>query len=157
MKVRNQLILEFLCLLGLCALIVWVAATSSCALRPEVTTEIPTFETPAEVWEWVLRTIRYEADPGTEYWKTPEQTLADGYGDCDDRALLTLWICYQRFGVKGELGIYFDHGVDRFHAAPWIDSKPIGNVEKTRVLVFLWPYDAAMSMAGHLRFNEEEL
>ena len=53
---------------------------------------------------WVVSNINYALDAG-DTWNRPETTLNNGYGDCEDHALLFLWLCaYNGFG-KGTLNI----------------------------------------------------
>ena len=44
-------------------------------------------ETVYNIEQWVRKNIKYKPDVG-EYWKEPEITLQDKYGDCEDHILL---------------------------------------------------------------------
>lgn len=158
MKDRNRIILQVFIVLALFALMCWTAIASGCALSaPEVTTEIPSFETPAEVHTWVRLHIKYQTDPGTDYWKPAEQTLLDGFGDCEDRGITTLWICFKQFELKGQLGIYYNSRRKAYHGVPIVDGVSLEHISKSMVLRVAWPYDAAMFLAGRLRYNEEDI
>jgi len=45
-------------------------------------------------WHWVISNTIYQQDEIDE-WKTPEETYRDGFGDCEDRAILMMYLCYQ--------------------------------------------------------------
>lgn len=55
--------------------------------------------TPEELGRWMMYNLTYQAEgPGADYWKSPEETLNDKGGDCEDFAILVQ-------GVLKELGI----------------------------------------------------
>ena len=51
---------------------------------------------------WIEERVEYRSE-NTDEWLNPAETLARGYGDCDDFAILFINIAYFRFGVKGNL------------------------------------------------------
>jgi hypothetical protein len=66
----------------------------ACQLEPKVA---PDFNLPligartiVDALQWTATHITYWPDTG-EYWKTPEQTYHDRYGDCEDFALLAMY------------------------------------------------------------------
>jgi hypothetical protein len=59
-------------------------------------------ESPEAAGHWVYANIRAVPD-AYEDWKTPERTLSDRCGDCEDRAILWLAICADLFGDEGFL------------------------------------------------------
>lgn len=63
--------------------------------------------TPLQIKRWILDNIEYE-DEGIfkDVWKHPIRTLKDGRGDCEDRSLLFLYLCYHNGYGKGILIIY---------------------------------------------------
>ena len=51
---------------------------------------------------WISDNIDYRSETFLEnYPKTPQQTIADGYGNCEDVSILVLAIAYDRLGKKG--------------------------------------------------------
>lgn len=48
---------------------------------------VPTFTTPMELGDWLRDNFTYQNDL-KEYWKTPEETIRDKGGDCEDFAFL---------------------------------------------------------------------
>ena len=54
-------------------------------------------ETPYDAFLWVSSYIFYQKDNKDE-WKTPEETFNDGDGDCEDVALLMMYLCYAYAG-----------------------------------------------------------
>lgn len=56
---------------------------------------------------WIHSYVEYRDEP-TEHVDSLEQTINQGYGDCEEIALLYLNILYVRFGIKGSLCICED-------------------------------------------------
>jgi len=65
--------------------------------------------TPAAVVRWIRERIRWRAE-SREYWQYPAETIAHGFGDCEDHALLAAaalrgrcpWRLLLVFGVRNE-------------------------------------------------------
>lgn len=55
------------------------------------------FRNEQEVGKWIDENIEYEKDD-LDYWRTPQETIDERKGDCEDQALLYIGICYQQFG-----------------------------------------------------------
>lgn len=71
--------------------------------------------TPVEVCRWVDARVEYLDDAihdKLEYWQSPDQTYEWGRGDCEDYALLVLYLIHHDIGKWPELviGYYDDHG-----------------------------------------------
>jgi len=64
------------------------------------------FNSKKEVCYWIYKNIKYENEEN-EFWKTPEETLDDRGGDCEDMAILLMAILYSQFKIKGRLAHYF--------------------------------------------------
>ncbi len=58
-------------------------------------------DTPFEIWFWVYQNIPYKIHGSRCF--LPQETLNNGYGDCDDDAVLELAIYFKRCGKKGSL------------------------------------------------------
>jgi hypothetical protein len=75
-------------------------------------------QTVKEAANWVRDHITYESDIDQygvpDYWASPEQTLASGYGDCEDQALLFLRIVKESLQLEGEVHVTAVDG--GFHA-----------------------------------------
>ena len=72
-----------------------------------------------EVDLYVNHNITYQSEPqGVDNWQTPEETLTLKTGDCEDYALLKMWIL-QQLGVN-ERDMYIEQGINEttseFHA-----------------------------------------
>lgn len=65
------------------------------AVRHAVVNPPAGIDTPAEVDAWVNAKIAYRADARDE-WAHPVKTLARGYGDCEDIALVK-WAALRRY------------------------------------------------------------
>jgi hypothetical protein len=50
-----------------------------------------TIKTPQDLGNWLEANFTYQAEKG-EYWKTPEETVRDKGGDCEDFAILADYI-----------------------------------------------------------------
>lgn len=68
------------------------------AVRHAVVNPPAGIDTPAEVDAWVDRKITWRADRKDE-WASPRETLARGYGDCEDIALVK-WAALRATGYK---------------------------------------------------------
>lgn len=56
--------------------------------------------------EWVAENIDYSINNGVyspHYWQNPEETYTIGSGDCEDLAIIALYLAYLDHGVKGFL------------------------------------------------------
>jgi hypothetical protein len=53
----------------------------------------PTFGTPRKHLQWVCDNIKPRSE-SEDYWKFPEETLKDGFGDCEDGAILLANMLY---------------------------------------------------------------
>jgi hypothetical protein len=77
------------------------------------------------VLSWVARWVRYAPDTAgygeIEYWATPEETYWSRSGDCEDYAILTLYLLERDVGVSGWLilGLDGEHPDEMGHA--WIE------------------------------------
>ena len=50
---------------------------------------IPIFSVnPSDYLNWVRNNITFVPEDSNDYWKFPEETLKDGFGDCEDGAIL---------------------------------------------------------------------
>lgn len=47
----------------------------------------------------VMTSIRYKSDNG-DYWKSSHETMNDGFGDCEDQAILTYKRIINRYGFR---------------------------------------------------------
>ena len=50
-----------------------------------------TIKTPLDLGKWLQREFTYQSEL-VEYWKTPEETVRDKGGDCEDLSILTSYI-----------------------------------------------------------------
>lgn len=112
----------------------------------------------------------------TEFWSTPTATLLSGRGDCEDYALLFLYLIHAETGVKGNLVIvkYESPPSPVLHAEPEVEGiryfRPVPPL-KGKVVARL-PYALAMRIAeesrprgftklgyqnNHLTYNDEPL
>lgn len=69
-----------------------------------------------DVMQWVSSEITYYSDsihyPADEYWQSPVQTYVWRHGDCEDYAILALYLVHRDVGIDGALamGSYDGHG-----------------------------------------------
>lgn len=91
----------------------------------------------------------------TEFWSTPTATLLSGRGDCEDYALLFLYLIEAETGVKGNLVIvkYESPPSPVLHAEPEVEGvryfRPVPPL-KGKVVARL-PYALAMRIAEESR------
>lgn len=84
---------------------------------------IPTLVTQDEIAVWIWDNIPYKTDGDdgrVDSWQTPEETLTKGTGDCEDRALLAMFLL-KRIGINTALMIVVETP-NTNHAVVKIDS-----------------------------------
>jgi hypothetical protein len=90
-------------------LVLAFAAFASCSLFEVRRFDVPELASVKECRAYVGR-IKYATDDEqygcADYWATPEETIASGRGDCEDKARLFLALVRENFGESGALGIY---------------------------------------------------
>lgn len=103
---------------------------SSCAAGvfiPVYDIEIPELENDVnyEIIEiWIEENIEYKRDESKteDDWQTPIETIDIGTGDCEDKAILFLFLANQYLGIKGYLqGVYFFKS-DIYHMTAVVDD-----------------------------------
>ena len=80
--------------------------------------EIPDLgiQTVQDAMDWVSDEVRYVSDdihyPADEYWQSTAQTYMWRCGDCEDYAILALYLIHRDVGIDGKLvmGSYDGHG-----------------------------------------------
>jgi hypothetical protein len=109
------------------AIIVWGAVLLGCRViglgGPQ---DIPaaTYDQPGVlgVLEWVRDRVSPAQDHDMygigDYWATPEETLSIGGGDCEDYAILSLYLIDRDLGIAGAMVTGASFGMFRRHA--WI-------------------------------------
>jgi hypothetical protein len=110
-----------------------------CSMSPTV----PVFSSYKEIDTYIYENYEYIPDHG-EQWKLPEQTIADGGGDCEDLSILFLYMVNESFGVKGELIV--SDTPRGCHAWALVDGYEFYKIEETKRYYTL-TYDAAMMYA----------
>lgn len=92
--------------------------------------------------------IEYAEDVDNE-WQSPRQTIELGTGDCEDMALLFLYLVEQEYGVRGEIAV-INQGNDTgtLHAIALIDGvyyDPTGGIIlpdlPDDMVVEVWSYE----------------
>jgi len=63
-----------------------------------------------EAWQWVSVNIEYRADPQGGRKRSPEETYALRYGDCEDYALLLAYFGYT-LGLDVRVVVSADHAI----------------------------------------------
>lgn len=93
-----------------------VIGFSGCDMYPTYTWELPmSFDTVEEVLDYIV-TIEYKSDGAKDNWQLPDQTYRKGTGDCEDKAILFLYIMRETFGGKAELLVVKRSGT--YHVLP---------------------------------------
>lgn len=83
-------------------------------------------ETPEEVMMYVHNEISYVRDIYSvgkdEYWQSPSETLRWRTGDCEDKAILMMYILKEDLGIDSSLYIIRDPEWPSWHAVVRIDK-----------------------------------
>jgi hypothetical protein len=116
--------------------------------EPPLPLECYELTTYREITYWVYVNVRYEPDP--EYyddWKLPGRTLADGAGDCEDRALLWCAIVNEVLGEAPMLTTWYSSTSSNFHAQAECRGYVFGNIPEYDRPVARLTYRQALSLA----------
>jgi hypothetical protein len=77
-----------------------------------------------KIRKWVKNNIKYRKDIYNygifEYWATPIETFRKGKGDCEDRAILFSWLCYQYYDIKSEFIAIVHRDSGRWHMVSYV-------------------------------------
>lgn len=119
------------------------ALLCACPSSPELPR---TFETLVGIDQYVRGTIRYEWDTFDE-WQTPEETLARGAGDCEDMAILWLYIAEKSGFGKGVMGLYRSENWSRFHAVAELDGHKFNVNPEVNIWCWNYGYDVVMGLS----------
>ncbi len=108
------------------------------------------FETKKDVTKWVYGVTEYKSDYDSrsiDYWQSPHETLNRKTGDCEDKALLTIYIINLKFNEKLEIGIYQSNSDGSYHAEPYDKNIDVtfGFLSYAYTLVDTYSYDRAMN------------
>ena len=119
-----------------------------------------TFSTIEAAVEWVHNEIDYEYDLnayGTfDYWEPPEWTYNSGDGDCEDQALLLMYILYEQMGILSEIAVTPTHAFavigDTMYDPTYNLIRPLEGIPEEYYTI---PYFEAMYMAVEYHNNVE--
>jgi hypothetical protein len=89
--------------------------------------QLPDFGSLKEAQDWINKNIEYKSDQEnygySEYWASPEQVLNKKSGDCEDMAILLLYIAKTQFNYEGKLVSINLRYCNSFHAITYIESQ----------------------------------
>lgn len=144
------------------AALVAVVMLSSCALIP-FPEDVPQFESPAAVYDWIYGTpprdgdpaipgyITYlEEPPGSNFWQYPEETLEWRTGDCEDLALLWMSIVIDQFNGSATMQIWEFPEEGTRHAHPCLDGVPMGELNPPHTVIKEYDY---AEISRKIKFN----
>jgi len=125
--------------------------------------EIPYYETVKEYENWIYRNIQYKRDIDQygkiEYWATPQETLINKKGDCEDVNILLMYLALERLGLRGNLiisKVVYENIDMGYHAFALIDdvyydsTKVVFAPNTTIIILFRYTYQAAMYLANNV-------
>jgi hypothetical protein len=114
--------------------------------------EVPIVESIPGAIKWIEKNIKYKGDVEQygyeDYWASPGETVASGYGDCEDMAILFLYMVYVNFGERGTLDILLNKERTRAHAVGVTDNYRFYDVDGLVILKYSLMYEDAMSRIG---------
>jgi hypothetical protein len=97
--------------------------------EPEYNLDVPVFNDVDEIEVWIIENIEYKSDLevyGKNFWQYPSETFNFKTGDCEDRAILMLYIIHDQFGIDGEFVVYtssfgYYHSVVRINGKEYLE------------------------------------
>lgn len=79
-----------------------------------------------EIKKWMILNIKYKSDINNygifDYWATPLETMQRKSGDCEDKAILFAWLCYQYYNIKPEFFLITRRTDNRLHVIAYIEK-----------------------------------
>jgi hypothetical protein len=81
----------------------------------------PGYETVVGIVYWSEWIVKYEREE-VDYWKAPIESYTERRGDCEDLAILALYMVRQELGIKGELVLGWNPETKEGHAWVRIDG-----------------------------------
>lgn len=156
-----------------CAFVLIALSLLSCSVYPSdsipyteaqaLDDNIPTyFTTPTSVIRWAAGYVDYVSDSEQfgigDYWQTPEEVLKNKKGDCEDLAILFMYACDLRLGIRPTMDIYYlDTATGRkWHAVgQWngdvYDASLYKGAMSNWVFYYRYSYRSAMDEAEYMR------
>ena len=129
---------------------------SSCAL-PDMS------DTPESIMMWVYDNIEYVSDKPlpSDQFQIPRKTLDLRTGDCDDFAILFMWLLYQKLGIKAKF-VILKLG-DTYHASVAWEGKLyestggfiITEANHADKIIEYYSYDSIMAIAVFYRVDKD--
>lgn len=139
--------------MGKCALVIVLTLASCVPYSQWDMAEIPQIGSIVEATFWVHDNIEYQSEEKNS-WKTPLQTLEDGYGDCEDLSILLMYIVNINIGISPDL-IIVNTLPNRYHTQTeylgirYDPMEPFEAVEWP--IVVRYSYGVTMWLATYLR------
>ena len=119
--------------------------------------------TPESLTQWVHEYVTYTSDGEwpSDQFQTPQKTLELATGDCDDYAILLMWLMYQELGIKSEF-VVLDTGTG-YHATvawegTWYDATggfTVAEADYVDQVVLRYGYDRIMFTCVFFSLDEE--
>jgi hypothetical protein len=142
--------------IGMCVFILVLFSFSNCTPYIETSTEykVPVIHSESEAIYWIDHHISYKSDTVlygyADYWASPDETLANSAGDCEDVAILFLVMVYENLGEKGVLDIVTKKTVNtvRAHAYGSVNGYNYYLASGYDTLYSRYTYDGALSQIG---------
>jgi hypothetical protein len=111
----------------------------------------PHFLSPQSIGEWVYQEVKYKSD-SIEFWQYPHETIEKMAGDCEDMALLTMYLTYINFGIKPDMEIVYYEDINDYHAIPTIHGVELEPSPRSGWILYqLYAYDVAMDQIMYRR------
>lgn len=113
------------------------------------------------VW-YVAQEVEHKEEPsGIDYWQTPEETYSLKTGDCEDKAILLMYILQTKLNINSYLFLITRPNAPIGHAMAYADNLFIFAIEelmseqfpKNYILNSIVPYSEAIWMAFHYHDN----
>jgi hypothetical protein len=85
------------------------------------------FDSIDAIERWIVENIDYVSDielyGHVQQWSNPSDIIKMGKGDCEDMAIVYLWMVYANLGIEGELVILENPRTKEQHAEARVLSK----------------------------------
>jgi hypothetical protein len=121
-------------------------ACGSCAMQacPE---DLKSFDSIEAIDHWVKINIKYKYDPWFDPWQTPEETLSLRTGDCEDFAILWLYLCNENGFGKGVMEGYKNSDGSKCHAIGRLGNYQFNYLASVPIKIFEWSYDSVICLS----------
>lgn len=106
------------------------------------------------IWQNILSKSDKEIFGIDDYWQTPEETVRNREGDCEDFCILFMWLCYQYLDIKPRMLILRDfdyvHAISKYRDYVFND-KENNYINGNYIYIDYYSWEDALLIAEYVK------